>query len=199
MDIEWSALTNLTLKDQHMATKKKAPAKKAPAKKAPVAKKAPAKKAPAKKAPAVKKAAVAKKAPVAKKAAAKKAPAKKVAAKKAPAKKAAVAAKPKAGVKAKMTKTAIINDIAESTNMTRAQVTSVMEELESVIERHIRKRSVGEFTLPGLLKIKAAKRPATKKRMGRNPATGEEIVIAAKPATTRVRISALKKLKDMIA
>ena len=187
-----------------MATKKKAPAKKAPAKKAPakkapVAKKAPAKKAPAKKAPAVKKAAVAKKAPVAKKAAAKKAPAQKVAAKKAPAKKAAVAAKPKAGVKAKMTKTAIINDIAESTNMTRAQVTSVMEELESVIERHIRKRSVGEFTLPGLLKIKAAKRPATKKRMGRNPATGEEIVIAAKPATTRVRISALKKLKDMIA
>jgi len=206
MDIEWNELTNLTPKDQHMATKKKAPAKKATAKKAPVAKKAPAKKAPAKKAPAkkapaVKKAAVAKKVPEAKKAAAKKAPGKKVAAKKAPAKKAAVAvaAKPKAGVKAKMTKTAIINDIAESTNMTRAQVTSVMEELESVIERHIRKRSVGEFTLPGLLKIKAAKRPATKKRMGRNPATGEEIVIAAKPATTRVRISALKKLKDMIA
>lgn len=172
-----------------MATKKKAPAKKA------VAKKAPAKKAVAKKAPA-------KKAPVAKKAATKKAVAKKAPAKKAPAKKAPVAApaaKPKAGVKAKMTKTAILNDIAESTNLSRAQVASVMDELESVIERHIRKRSVGEFTLPGLLKIKAAKRPATKKRMGRNPATGEEIVIAAKPATTRVRISALKKLKDMIA
>jgi nucleoid DNA-binding protein len=185
----WNAQTNLKSKDQHMATKKKAPAKKA------VAKKAPAKKAPAKKAPA-------KKAPVAKKAAAKKAVAKKAPAKKAPAKKAAVAApaaKPKAGVKAKMTKTAILNDIAESTNLSRAQVASVMDELESVIERHIRKRSVGEFTLPGLLKIKAAKRPATKKRMGRNPATGEEIVIAAKPATTRVRISALKKLKDMIA
>jgi nucleoid DNA-binding protein len=190
----WNAQTNLKSKDQHMATKKKAPAKKAVAKKAP-AKKAPAKKAPAKKAPVAKKAA-------AKKAVAKKAPAKKAPAKKAPAKKAAVAApaaKPKAGVKAKMTKTAILNDIAESTNLSRAQVASVMDELESVIERHIRKRSVGEFTLPGLLKIKAAKRPATKKRMGRNPATGEEIVIAAKPATTRVRISALKKLKDMIA
>ena len=169
-----------------MATKKKAPAKKAP-----VAKKAPAKKAPAKKA-AVKKAPVAKKAPAAKKTPAKKAPAKKAVT-------AAPTAKPQAGVKIKMTKTAMINDIAESTNLTRAQVTSVMEELESLIERHIRKRSVGEFTLPGLLKIKAAKRPATKKRMGRNPATGEEIVIAAKPATTRVRISALKKLKDMIA
>jgi nucleoid DNA-binding protein len=174
-----------------MATKKKAPAKKAP-----VAKKAPAKKAPAKKA-AVKKAPVAKKAPAAKKTPAKKAPAKKAPAKKAVT--AAPTAKPQAGVKIKMTKTAMINDIAESTNLTRAQVTSVMEELESLIERHIRKRSVGEFTLPGLLKIKAAKRPATKKRMGRNPATGEEIVIAAKPATTRVRISALKKLKDMIA
>ena len=139
-----------------------------------------------------------KKAP-AKKAPAKKAPAKKAAAKKkAPAKKAAPAVKRQPAVKAKMTKTAIWNEIATNTNLTRTQVSAVMDELESVIERHIRKRSVGEFTLPGLLKIKAAKRPATKKRMGRNPATGEEIVIAAKPATTRVRVTALKKLKDMI-
>jgi nucleoid DNA-binding protein len=149
--------------------------------------------------------AIKKKAPAAKKTPAKKAPAKKAAVRKAPAKKAparkaaAPTAKPKAGIKAKMTKTAILNEIAESTNLSRAQVSSVMDELESVIERHIRKRSVGEFTLPGLLKIKAAKRPATKKRTGRNPATGEEILIPAKPATTRVRISALKKLKDMIA
>ena len=135
----------------------------------------------------------------AKKPAAKKAPAKKAAAKKATAKKAAAAPVKKApGIKAKMTKTAILNEIAVNTNLSRAQVNSVMDELESVIERHIRKRSVGEFTLPGLLKIKATKRPATKKRMGRNPATGEEIVIPAKPATTRVRVTALKKLKDMI-
>jgi len=173
-----------------MATRKKAPAKK----KAPAAKKTPAKKAAAKKAPA-------KKAPV-KKAAVKKAPAaKKTPAKKAPAKKAATSAAPakrKPGINAKMTKTAILNEIATNTDLSRAQVASVLDELESLIERHIRKRAVGEFTLPGLLKIKAAKRPATKKRMGRNPATGEEIVIAAKPATTRVRVSALKKLKDMI-
>ena len=157
-----------------MATQKKAPAKKAAAKKAPV-KKAAAKKAPAKKAPA------------------KKAPAKK-----AVAKKAAAPVKKAPCIKTKMTKTAILNEIATNTNLSRAQVSSVMDELESVIERHIRKRSAGEFTLPGLLKIKAAKRPATKKRMGRNPATGEEIVIPAKPATTRVRVTALKKLKDMI-
>ena len=91
-----------------------------------------------------------KKAP-AKKAAAKKAPAKKAAAKKAPAKKAAAkkAAAPvkkTPGIKTKMTKTAILNEIATNTNLSRAQVSSVMDELESVIERHIRKRSAGEFT-----------------------------------------------------
>ena len=129
-----------------------------------------------------KKAAAKKKAPARKKAAVKKA---------APVKK-------KPAVRSKMTKTAILNEIATNTDLSRAQVASVLDELESLIERHIRKRAVGEFTLPGLLKIKAAKRPATKKRMGRNPATGEEIVIPAKPATTRVRVTALKKLKDMI-
>ena len=136
-----------------------------------------------------------KKAPAKKKPAAKKAAAKK---KKAPAKRKAPAPKPKPAIRNKMTKTAILNEIAQSTDLSRAQVGAVLDELESVIERHIRKRAAGEFTLPGLLKIKAAKRPATKKRMGRNPATGEEIVIAAKPATTRVRVTALKKLKDMI-
>ncbi len=142
-----------------------------------------------------------KKAPAKKKAPVKKAPAKKKAApKKSPvAKKTAPAPKRKPGIGKKMTKTQILNEVSENTGLSRAQVGSVMDELESVIERHIRKRAAGEFTLPGLLKIKAAKRPATKKRMGRNPATGEEIVIAAKPATTRVRVTALKKLKDMIS
>ncbi len=107
--------------------------------------------------------------------------------------------KRKPAIKKKMTKTQILNEIAEATGLTRRDVDSVLDELESVIERHIRKRAAGEFTLPGLLKIKAAKRPATKQRMGRNPATGEEIVIPAKPASTRVRVTALKKLKDMIA
>ena len=126
-----------------MATQKKAPAKKA------AAKKAPAKKAAAKKAPA-------------KKAAVRKAPAKKAAAPKAPVKKAP-------GIKAKMTKTAILNEIAANTNLSRAQVNSVMDELESVIERHIRKRSVGEFTLPGLLKDQSSEASCNEKTHGSQP------------------------------
>lgn len=148
-----------------------------------------------------------KKAPAKRKAAAKKAPAKKAAtkkaaarkpAKKAPAKKAP--AKQKAGpVTQKMTKTGILNELAARTALTRKQVDTLLTELENLIERHISKRGVGEFTLPGLLKVRAVKRPATKKRMGRNPATGEEIVIPAKPATTRVRVTPLKRLKEMVS
>ncbi len=138
---------------------------------------------------------------MARKAAPKKTPAKaaaKTAAKKAPAKKAPAApVKKLPALRDKMTKSAMLTEISDKTGLTRKQVDSVLEELEDLIERHIKKRAVGEFTLPGLLKIRSVKRPATKKRMGRNPATGEEIEIPAKPASTRVRISALKRLKEM--
>ena len=126
----------------------------------------------------------------------KKAPAKR----KAPAKKkaAAPAKKPAPAITTKMTKTAILGEIAEKTDLSKVQVGAVLDELETLIERHIKKRGVGEFTLPGLMKIKSVKRPATKKRMGRNPATGEEIVIGPKPASIRVRVTPLKKLKEMV-
>ena len=162
--------------------KKKAPAKKAAKKKAPAKRKAPTKK---KKAPAKRKAI--------RKAAARKSAAKKSAAKKKAAPKAS-----KGPVTQKMTKTGILNEIASATALTRKQVDSVIEELEALIKRHISKKGVGEFTLPGLLKVRAVKRPATKKRLGRNPATGAEIMIPAKPASIRVRVAALKRLKEMV-
>ncbi|MDA1073954.1 MAG: HU family DNA-binding protein, partial [Proteobacteria bacterium] len=127
-----------------------------------------------------------KKAPAKKKAAAK-AVTKKAAAKKAP------AAKNPPAIRTKMTKTAILGDIAEKTELSRKQVGAVIEELEILIERHIKKGGAGEFTLPGLLKVRSVRRPATKKRMGRNPATGEAIEIGPKPASIRVRVTALKR------
>ena len=176
--------------------RKKAPAKrKAPAKKKAAAKKAPARKASAKKAAAKRPAAKTRKKAAAKRPAAK---TRKKAAAKRPAARKASPAKAAPGVKRKMTKTGILNEIATNTDLNRKQVAAVLDELESLIERHIRKRSAGEFTLPGLLKVKSVRRPATKKRMGRNPATGEEIVISAKPASIRVRVTALKRLKEMV-
>ena len=113
-------------------------------------------------------------------------------------KKAAAPKRKVTAIRAKMTKTQILNELSEKTELTKKDVDRVMDELEVLIERHIKKGGCGEFTLPGLLKIRSVKRPATKKRMGRNPATGEEIVIGPKPASIRARVTALKKLKDMV-
>ena len=102
-------------------------------------------------------------------------------------------------VKQAMTKTLVFGEIADSTGLSRKQVASVFNELSSVIERHIKKQSVGQFTLPGLLKIKNVKKPARKAQKGvPNPfRPGELMDVAAKPATTRVKILPLKKMKEM--
>lgn len=132
----------------------------------------------------------------ARKTTAKKAPA----AKKVPAKKTAPAKPAERKVKAvteRYNKTQILNQIAENTDLNKKQVQSVLDELTAVIEGHIKKRSIGEFVLPGLLKINTVKKPATKARKGINPFTGEETVFKAKPASTAVKVRPLKKLKEM--
>ena len=100
-----------------------------------------------------------------------------------------------------MTKTALLNTLAENTGLSRKEVASVLEELGGVIDRHIRKRATGTFTLPGLLKIASVKKPARKAQKGvPNPfRPGETMDVAAKPASVRVKVTPLKKLKDMAA
>ena len=150
----------------------------------PVVKKAAVKPA-AKAAPAVKKAPV-----KAKVAPAKKAPV----ARKAPAVKAAPAVvKP---IAERQNKTQMLTQISEATELNRKQVQSVLDELTNIIEGHIKKKGVGEFVLPGLLKIITVKKPATKARKGINPFTGEEVMFKAKPASTSVKVRPLKKLKE---
>ena len=99
----------------------------------------------------------------------------------------------------KMTKTEVLNEISTNTGLSKKDVSAVLEELGIVIERHIKKRAVGEFTLPGLLKIKTVKKPAQKAKKGvPNPfRPGETMDVAAKPASTKVKVLPLKKLKDM--
>lgn len=126
--------------------------------------------------------------------AAKKSP-KKVAAKH----KASTVAKRKVpAIQKKYTKTEILNSIAQSTSISKKEVAAVLEELAVLIERHIKKRAVGEFTLPGLLKVKSVARPARPARKNvPNPfKPGELMDIPRKPATTRVKVLALKKLKE---
>lgn len=133
--------------------------------------------------------------------------AKKTVAKAAPAKK-ATAAKAAAPVVKKsvttpvteaMTKTQMLTHLAEVTGLSRKDVTAVIDELTVLIDRHIKKKAVGEFKFPGLMKIKVVKKPAVKARKGINPFTKEEVMFKAKPARNAVKVLALKALKDMAA
>jgi len=101
-------------------------------------------------------------------------------------------------VKKPMTKTEILNEVAVNTGLTKKQVSSVFDEFAIVIERHIKKRSPGKLVFSGLLKIEVKRKPATKARKGINPFTGEETVFKAKPARRAVKITPLKKVKDMV-
>lgn len=126
---------------------------------------------------------------------------KKAAAKKKVAKKKAVAADVKRvkAITTRQTKTQVITAIAESTELSKRDVAKVFAALGEMVEAHMKRRGSGEFTIPDTgVKIRKVKKPARKARMGRNPATGEQIKIAAKPATTVVRVSALKALKDTV-
>lgn len=129
----------------------------------------------------------------------KKAPARKAAAKKIPARKKAVVKKAAPAIRQKMTKSQIIASVADSTGLTKKQVGTVMDEFHTLMERSIKKRSVGEFTVPGILKITTVKKPAKKARKGINPFTGEETMFKAKPASIAVKVRPLKKLKEFAA
>lgn len=103
-----------------------------------------------------------------------------------------------AAIKEKYTKSQILTEIAENTGLSRKDVSHVLDELVVLIERHIKKRGCGEFTIPGLLKIVTKKKPAQKaKKNVPNPfRPGELMDVAAKPASVQVKIRPLKKLKD---
>jgi len=103
-------------------------------------------------------------------------------------------------LKEAMTKTQLLEQLADNTGLAKKDVAAVLDELGGVIERHIKKRAVGTFALPGLLKIKTVRKPARKAQKGvPNPfRPGETMDIAAKPASTQVKVLPLKKLKDMV-
>ncbi len=97
------------------------------------------------------------------------------------------------------TKSEIYNQIADDTGLTKKDVAAVFESLSAQIKQNLGGRGgPGIFTIPGLLKMRVAKKAATKERMGRNPFTGEEMMFKAKPASKTVKVSALKGLKDMV-
>lgn len=113
-----------------------------------------------------------------------------------PAKKSAAKAVGPKPIKEAMTKSGLIAHIAEASDVPAKDVRAVLSALEGAMHGSISKKGAGSFTLPGILKITATKVPAKPKRKGINPFTKEEVWFAAKPATTRLKVRPLKKLKD---
>ncbi len=108
-----------------------------------------------------------------------------------------MAAKKKAPKKP-MTKSEILGALADSTELSKKEVAAVFESLGGLIKKNLGRSGPGTFTVPGLMKVKVVRKPATKARKGINPFTGEEAVFKAKPARNVVKVLPLKGLKDMV-
>lgn len=94
------------------------------------------------------------------------------------------------------TKSEVLAQISKDTGLTKKEIGAVFESLNGIMRKSL--RAHGLFTLPGVVKMKVVKKPATKAREGINPFTGEKMIFKAKPASKKVRILPLKNLKDMV-
>ncbi|HQU16501.1 MAG: DNA-binding protein [Chromatiales bacterium 21-64-14] len=95
------------------------------------------------------------------------------------------------------TKSEVYSYLSDKTGLTKKDVGAVFDAMSGLIKRDL-KKGPGIFTVPGLMKIKVVRKPATKARKGINPFTGEEATFKAKPARNVVKVQPLKNLKDMV-
>jgi nucleoid DNA-binding protein len=102
-------------------------------------------------------------------------------------------------IKEALTKSGLIAHIAEVSDVATRDVRAVLAALEGAMTASVSKKGIGQFTLPGMMKITASKVAAKPKRKGINPFTKEEVWFAAKPASIKLKVRPLKKLKDAAA
>lgn len=99
-------------------------------------------------------------------------------------------------IKTAFNKTGLVAHLASTANVDPKAVKAVVAALEATIAASVAKKGLGEFTMPGLFKVSSVHVPAKKARVGIDPFTKQERKFAAKPATTKVKVRAMKKLKD---
>ena len=96
------------------------------------------------------------------------------------------------------TKSAMFQELASKTDLSRKQIALVFDELGNFIKSQVGKKGPGVVAIPGLLKIKRVEKKPTPARQGRNPKTNEPITIPAKPKRTVAKALCLKALKEMV-
>jgi nucleoid DNA-binding protein len=96
------------------------------------------------------------------------------------------------------TKGEIYAKLAHSTGLSKKQIAGVFDGLSNMIKGELGKKGPGVFVVPGLLKLKVVRKPATKAKQGINPFTKQPMIYKAKPARNVVKALALKSLKEMV-
>ena len=102
-------------------------------------------------------------------------------------------------IKEALSKSGLVSHLVESSGVAAKDVRAVLSALEGAVAGSVHKKGAGSFTWHGVLKISAISVPAKPKRKGINPFTKEEQWFAAKPASTKLKVRPLKKLKDAAA
>ena len=92
-----------------------------------------------------------------------------------------------------LTQTQLASAVAERAELTRADAKRALEALEAIVLEEL--NNAQKVRIAGLVQLTVRVKPAQKARMGRNPATGEQIKIAAKPASVDVRARPLARAK----
>jgi DNA-binding protein HU-beta len=92
-----------------------------------------------------------------------------------------------------LTQAQLVTAVADRADLSKADAKRAVEALETIVLEQL--GNAEKVRIGGLVQLTVRVKPATKKRAGRNPATGEEITIAAKPASVDVRARPLAKAK----
>lgn len=100
--------------------------------------------------------------------------------------------------KKSISKSEFLTTLADATELSKKQIAQILDELANLVGRQVGKKGPGIVQIPGLVKIKVIRKPATKERPGINPFTKEPTIIKAKPARNVVKVQALKALKEMV-
>jgi nucleoid DNA-binding protein len=95
-----------------------------------------------------------------------------------------------------LTQTQLASAVAERADVTKADAKRVLAALDEIVLEEI--GNAQKVRIGGLVQLTPRVKPAQKKRKGRNPATGEEIEIAAKPASVDLRARPLAKAKEAL-
>lgn len=98
----------------------------------------------------------------------------------------------------RLTKVQTIAELAQNAEVDKKTAERVLNALADLVAKQLGKNGPGEFTIPGIVRMKTVVKPATKDRQGINPFTKEPMLIRGKPASKKVRVTAVKCLKNLV-